>query len=87
MGGKTGTMLVKDNLPGETIVTLKNTHWAAITTYGVVQESRTVSAENGAIAKELSRQGDLSPNYSAFVQREVATMPPYLAVHMWKRIA
>lgn len=87
IGGSDGVMLVKDNLPGETLVELRNTHWADITTYGAVQESQTVMAEYGVIAKELSRQGDLSPNYGPFVQQEVATMPPYLAVHMWKRIA
>ena len=87
VGGNTGTMLVKDNLPGETLVELKNTHWADITTYGAVQESQTVTAQYGAIAKVLRDQGQLSPNYGPFVQQEVATMPPYLAVHMWKRIA
>lgn len=87
VGGNTGTMLVKDNLPGETLVELKNTHWADITTYGAVQESQTVTAQYGTIAKVLRDQGQLSPNYGPFVQQEVATMPPYLAVHMWKRIA
>lgn len=87
VGGSDGVMLVKDNLPGDTLVELKNTHWADITTHGAVWESRTVMAQYGAIAKPLYEQDDLSPNYSAFVQQEVATMPPYLAVHMWKRIA
>ena len=87
VGGKTGTMLVKDNLPGETLVELKNTHWADITTYGAVQESQNVMAQYGIIAKALEDQGQLSTNYGPFVQTEVATMPPYLAVHMWKRIA
>lgn len=87
MGGSDGVMLVKDNLPGETMVTLKNTHWADITAFGAVQENQTVTAQYGSIAKELSEQDELSPNYSAFAQQEVATMPPYLAVYMWKRIA
>jgi hypothetical protein len=87
MGGSDGVMLVKDNLPEETLVELKNSHWADVTTYGAAQESQTVSAQGGTVAKTLKSQNQLSDSYGKFVQTEVATMPPYLAVYMWKRIA
>jgi hypothetical protein len=82
-GGQTSVALKYSNLPENTLRAIKNNLATSKSISGSAWGTQSVAA-NSYVATSVTYVNDLGDSYA---KENVATMPPYRAVFMWKRTA